>query len=296
MRLKFYKVLLQILNNMLIDTHCHIQFNAYKTDSEEVIKRCTDKDMILNAVGSQIDTSRRAVEYAEKYPNIYATIGLHPVHLFPTTVDEGEVVFKTREESFDFEEYKKLASHPKVIAIGECGLELYHLPENVTREEVLAKQKHDFLLQYKLATELGLPMVIHIRDAHPEMIELLKTLPHPIKGVVHCYTGNWEYAEEYLKMGLYLGFTGVITFPPKKTNPAPQLWLTEVVEKIPLDRILVETDSPYLAPTAYRGKRAEPWMVEEVVKKIAEIRKMGVEEIEKISFNNALELFNKIII
>ena len=279
---------------MLIDTHCHIQFNAYKDDWLEVIKRCEDKDMILNCVGSQIDTSRRAVEFAKKYNFVFATIGLHPVHLFSTYVDEGEVVFKTREESFDYEEYKKLALDPKTIAIGECGLELYHLPTDVDRKSILQRQEEVFLAQSQLAKECGLPMVIHVRDAHPEMIALLKKIPEGARGVVHCYTGNWEYAKQYLDLGLYLGFTGVITFPPKKTDPQPQIDLLEVIRNCPLEKMLVETDSPYLAPQAYRGERCEPWMVEEVVKKIAEIKGLSARDIEEIVLKNAKTLFTKI--
>lgn len=279
---------------MLIDTHCHIQFNAYKEDGTEVIERCRAKEMILNTVGSQIDTSKRAVEFAEKYDFVYATVGLHPVHLFSADVDEGEVSFKTREERFDYETYRQLAQHPKTIAIGECGLELYHLPKNVSKEDILKQQEETFLEQYRLAKEYGLPLVIHVRDAHKEMIDLLKKISPTINGVVHCYTGDWVFAEEYLKLGLCIGFTGVVTFPPKKTDPKPQIDLLEVVEKCPLERILIETDAPYLAPQAYRGERCEPWMVEEVAKKIAEIKGMSEREIVDITEKNAKKLFTKI--
>lgn len=280
---------------MLIDTHCHIQFNSYKDDYDEVIRRCTEKNMVLNCVGSQIDTSRRAVEYAEKYENIYATIGLHPVHLFSTEVDEEETKFKTREEKFDYEEYKKLASHPKVIGIGECGLELYHLPENIDKEEVLNKQKEGFLLQYKLAGELKLPMVIHVRDAYDEMVELLNAECRmqnvELKGVIHCYSGNWSQAAKFIDLGLHLGFTGILTYPARKTNPKPTEDLLEVVRNCPLERILIETDAPYLAPQKYRGERCEPWMVEEVAEKIAEIKGLTAEKVIEITVNNAKKLF-----
>ena len=134
-----------------------------------------------------------------------------------------------------------------------------------------------FLKHVELAQEFDLPVVIHVRDAHDEMIKRLKSLDKSIRAVVHCYTGNWEYAQEYLDLGFYLGFTGVVTFPPKKTNPQPQLELNQVVEHIPLDKILVETDAPFLAPQAYRGEQCEPWMTEEVVKHIANVRGLGVE-------------------
>jgi len=277
----------------MIDTHCHIQFKAYKDDYEAVIKKCTDFGMILNAVGTQQTTSAKAVEFAQKFDNVYATIGLHPVHLFPTYVDEAEGdAFVSRQENFDYEYYKQLGQNKKVIAIGECGLELFHIPEGKNEEEVLQKQRENFILQYKLAQELNIPLVIHVRDAHAQMIDLLKSFNAKINGTIHCYTGNWEFAQEYLALGLHLGFTGVITFPAKKTNPKPQWDLLEVVRNIPTDRMLVETDAPYLAPQAYRGQRCEPWMVLEVNKKIAEVKGMGLEEIAKLTHENAARLFN----
>ncbi len=279
---------------MLFDTHCHLQFNAYKDDAEIIYNKCADKGMLINIVGSQRDTSERALDYAKKYEKAYATVGLHPIHLISAEVDEEEIQFKSREEKFNFEFYEKLASHPKVIAIGECGLELYHLPEGVDETEALAIQTDAFIGQYKLAQKLNLPMVIHVRDAHRQMIDLLRSLKPTPRGVVHCYTSGWDYAKEYLDAGLYLGFTGVITFPPKKTDPKTQDDLIEVVKNCPIDRILIETDAPYLAPQAYRGKRCEPWMVEEVAKKVAELKGMAVEEVVDQTGRNALKLFNKI--
>lgn len=249
--------------------------------------------MLLNVVGSQYETSQRAVEYAEKYPFCFATVGLHPIHLVSAEVDEEEIKFKSREEKFDYEKYKVLAQNSKTIAIGECGLELYHLPEGLSEKEAVRIQSVAFVEQYKLAKELDLPMVIHVREAHRQMIDLLKTLPD-IHGVVHCYTSNWNFAQEYLNLGLYLGFTGVITFPPKKTDPKTQTDLLEVVKKCPLDRVLIETDAPYLAPQAYRGERCEPWMVEEVAKKIAEIKGLSVDETVAQSAKNAYRLFDRL--
>ncbi|MDD2757854.1 MAG: TatD family hydrolase [Patescibacteria group bacterium] len=310
---------------MLVDTHCHLQFSAYKNDADVVYKKCADKGMLLNIVGSQYDTSLRAIEYAEKYSNAYATVGLHPIHLVSAEVDEEEVQFKSREEKFDYDAYKKLAEQSKVIAIGECGLELHHLPEGKSEEEAIAVQTEAFIGQYKLAQELDLPMVIHVRNAHRQMIDLLRVIANrqlavkqspdnsenreiatssagrrtprndkKMRGVIHCYTANWEYAKEYLDLGFYLGFTGVITFPAKKTDPKTQEDLLAVVKNCPLDRILIETDAPYLAPQAYRGERCEPWMVEEAAKKVAEIRGLTAEEVIKQTTNNALGLFTGI--
>ncbi|KKQ40599.1 MAG: Hydrolase, TatD family [Candidatus Magasanikbacteria bacterium GW2011_GWA2_37_8] len=284
---------------MIIDTHCHLQFNGYNEDREAVIKRCQEAGMICNTVGTQKDTSRLAVELAEKYDFIYATIGLHPIHTSSTEVDEEETTFQSREEEFDEKYYNELAQSKKVIAVGECGLELFHIPEGANKEEVLEKQKKTFLQQINFANKHNLPMVIHVRDAHQETIEMLNLEIKNLKleiptGVMHCYTSDWINAEQYLKLGFYLGFTGVITFPPKKLDPKPQLDLLEVVKNCPLDKILIETDSPYLAPQAYRGERAEPWMVVEVAKKIAEIRNLGLEEVVEITTNNAKKLFTKI--
>lgn len=279
---------------MYIDTHAHIQFDAYKADRDAVVARCREKNTILNIVGTQKDTSSRAVEMAEAYDNMYASIGTHPIHLHSTHVDEEESSFLSREEIFDEAYYEELVKSPKVIGIGECGLDLYHLPKDKSKEEVLEKQKVVFLAHVKFAEKHDLPLVIHCRDAQDEMIALLRSLNRPIRGTMHCYTSDWEHAEQYLDMGLYLGFTGVVTFPPKKLDPAPQLGLLEVIEKMPLDRILVETDSPYLAAQAYRGTRAEPWMVTEVVKKIALVRKISEEKMNAIIVENTKRLFSKI--
>ena len=207
---------------MLVDTHCHVQFDAYKTDAVEVIERAASRNIVLNVVGTQKNTSKKAVALAESYDNIYATIGTHPIHLHATHVDEEETSFLSREESFDTVFYTKLVQSKKVIAIGETGLDLFHLPKDVSKEEVLEKQTRVFLDHLAFAHVHELPVVIHCRDAHEELLEVLSGVGHPISGTVHCYTGNWEFAQEYMKHNLCLGFTGIISFPAKKTNPEPQ--------------------------------------------------------------------------
>ncbi len=284
---------------MLVDTHCHVHFNAFKADADEVIQRTLGKDVLMNLVGTQASTSAGALALAEKYPGVFASVGLHPVHLFSQHLDEEESSFQTREENFDYEQYKKLAAHPKTIGIGECGLDLYRLPDGISREIVLAKQQAVFLQHVKLAREMDLPLVIHVRDAYGEMLELLRTELNvrgesQVRGVVHCFISNWENAVQFLDLGLYLGFTGIITFPPKKSDPGAQQALLEVVKKCPLDRMLLETDAPYLAPGSYRGKRAEPWMVEEVAKKIAEIKGCEPSEVQEATTANARALFIKL--
>lgn len=279
---------------MILDSHCHLQFRGSDEEREEILDICKERNIVLNLVGTQKDTSRQAVELAESRDNIFATIGIHPIHLFPTHVDEEESSFMSREENFDEDYFANLAKSEKVIAVGECGMDLFHVPKDKAVEEVLKKQKEVFLAQYHFAQKHNLALVIHVRDAHKEFIEVLEDLPKPIRGVVHCFSGDWWAAQKYLSFGLSLGFTGIITFPIKKTQPQIQEDLWEVVNKVPLDRFLVETDSPYLAPQKYRGTRCKAWMVEEVIEKIAEIKNLSVQEVGKLSWENSLRVFDKI--
>ncbi|OGH70143.1 MAG: hypothetical protein A3C90_00665 [Candidatus Magasanikbacteria bacterium RIFCSPHIGHO2_02_FULL_51_14] len=288
---------------MLFDSHCHLQFRAYDEDRGEVIRRCQEKGVVLNIVGTQSDTSRMAVELAEQYDNMYATIGLHPIQEHVVAVEEEGSSFTSRGEAFDTALYDELAQSKKVIAIGETGLDRFHVPADQPWAEVVEKQWAVFQQHAVLAQKNDLPLVIHVRDAHEEMIgrledqkiERSRDQGSGMRAVVHCYTSNWMHAQQYLDLGFYLGLTGVITFPPKKTDPQSQLDLLEVVKKMPLDRMLVETDAPFLAPQAYRGDRCEPWMVEEVVKKIAEVRGLSAEEVEKATTENARRLFAKMM-
>ncbi len=284
---------------IFVDTHCHVHFQSFKDDMTEVVEKTVSQGVVMNAVGTQRDTSRAGVELAQRYAHIYASVGLHPVHLFSQHIDEEESSFNTREEVFDYDYYRTLALNPKTIAIGECGLDLYRLPETISADQVLERQQAVFRDHFRLAQEVNLPLAIHVRDAYPQMIDLLKELmlqynQAQLRSVIHCYIGNWEYAQEFLKLGSYLGFTGIITFPPKKSAPEAQAALLEVVKKCPLDRMVLETDSPYLAPGKFRGKRAEPWMVQEVAKKIAEIKGISLSDVEKATTENALKLFSKI--
>src|SRR4030042_6382550 len=209
---------------MLIDTHAHVNFNAYKSDTDEVIRRSLDNNIWIINVGSQYSTSKRAVELAEKYEKgIYAAIGLHPIHA---------------RDGFNYEQYKKLAQSPKVLAVGEIGLD-YKEEYALFKEE----QKEVFLKQLKMAKELSLPIIFHCRMAHDDLINILNSQflinnSTQLEGVVHCFTGSWIQAEKYLAMGLYLGFNGIIF----KMN------LDDIIKKAPLDKILIETDCPYLIP------------------------------------------------
>ncbi|MFZ5390754.1 MAG: TatD family hydrolase [Patescibacteria group bacterium] len=274
----------------MIDTHCHLNFRAFKDDLSEVVSRANQAGVnkIIN-VGSQWDTSLRAVQMTGDNSNFYAAIGLHPIHLYEQAVDEEEDHFVTRAEVFDKQKYFDLAkSFPKVVAIGECGLDYFHCPKNVSLEEVKSKQTDLFKQQLELAYELNLPIIIHCREAYDDLLNILDKakddgcLP---RGVAHCFLGNRIQAARFLQLGYSLSFTGIITFK----NVAPEL--LAVVRDLPLNKIMVETDAPYLAPTPYRGKRNEPAYVIEVGKKVGEIRGLSLDEVDKITTDNAGSLF-----
>ena len=287
----------------LIDTHCHVHFNAYKEDSDEVIQRSLDAGVLMITVGTQTDTSRKAVEVANKYDGVWAAVGLHPNHLCeqefmdPSEVEEIATV-KTRCEKFDPEVYRELAKDPKVVAIGEFGLDYFHLPEQFDRDELIKDQKESMRVHLDLADELDLPVIIHSRDSHDDQIELLKEYVEAGKltrrGVIHCYTGTLEQAEKYFELGFMISFTGIITFPPKRSEISAGKELTqiqEVVKQVPLDKIMVETDAPYLSPVPERGKRNEPAYVQHVAEKIAELKGVSIEEVTEATNKNAQTLF-----
>jgi len=280
---------------MVIDTHAHLNFNAYKTDLDEVIRRSLDNNIWMINVGSQYETSKKAVEIAEKYPEgVYAAVGLHPIHLskgiFKTKIDKEEIEFQTKEEEFDYQKYKELAKSKKVVAIGETGLDYYYRPKTKKKlEEFKNKQKEVFLKHLELAQELNLPVIFHFRFAHDDLIKILADSQNSNKstgvdllpsGVMHCFTGSWEQAKEYLEMGFYLGFNGIIF----------KLDLDEIIKKTPLDKILIETDCPYLTPPPMTG-RNEPIYIKHVAEKIAKLRNLSYEEIARVTTENAKKLF-----
>jgi len=233
---------------MLIDTHAHLNFNAFKDDLDKVIGRCLAENIWMINVGTKYETSKRAVEIAEQYEEgVYAAVGLHPIHLGTGLVkirtDSEEGSFETGGEDFHISEYKSLAQSPKVVAIGEIGLDYYYKPKTKKKLELFKeKQKELLLKQLDLAKELNLPVIFHCRMAHEDLLKILnyklKTKNYKLNGVVHCFTGSWEQAKQYLDMGFYLGFNGIIY----------KLDLKEVIEKTPIEKILIETDCPYLTP------------------------------------------------
>ena len=283
---------------MYIDTHAHINFNAYKDDGPEVIKRTLDQGVWMILVGSESKTSERSVEYASQYSEgVYAAVGLHPSHLFDAYYDEQEVDVKffTKRQEFNFDFYKKLTLDKKVVGIGECGLEYGHLPKGVDPEVVKTKQKEVLRQHIDLATATNLPIIIHCRDAHDDCFNILNRVVSDGKlacrGVIHCFTGSWADAEKYLSLGFYISFTGIITFKPTKKIAEQHAAILDALKKIPLEKILIETDSPYLAPDPLRGTRNEPLNVKLVAKKIAELKGLSEEEVANTTFANARALF-----
>lgn len=288
---------------MLVDTHCHVHFNAYKNDRDEVIRRGLDSDVRMITVGTQKDTSRGALEVARLFDGVYAAVGLHPNHLTAMQFDEDEMPVKTRTERFDADFYRDLAVDPKVVAIGECGIDYYRLPKDIPIEEVKTLQRDTLLAHIRLASELNLPLIIHCRDgstplatgAHDDLFQILHSEIHDrhltLRGVIHSFTGTWRDAERYLDLGFAIGINGIVTFPPRKGDPNP---IPETVKKIPLDRLLLETDSPYLTPNPHRGKRNEPAYVRFVAETLASILDQPFTEIESRTTKNVVTLFQRL--
>ena len=252
---------------MFVDTHCHLNLDEFTNDYKQTVERAylaNVKKIII--VGSDLASSKKAVEIAKEYENnVYAAVGLHPTDAATEVFDEKKI--------------SELLYSKRVVAIGEIGLDFHG--ENIDKQtqlELLNKQ-------IDLAIYTDKPIIIHCRDAYSDLISALKSFSNLPKGVVHCYVGTWADAQTFLAMGFYLSFTGIITFGKNSE-------LEKVVQNTPLDRILIETDSPWLAPVPYRGKRNEPAYAVEVAKKIAEIKKIPLAEVETQTTKNAEILFN----
>ncbi len=281
---------------MLIDTHCHVHVNAFKDDMDEVIKRALASGVKMITVGTQRDTSASGLLVAEKYEGVWASVGLHPNHVCdPEFLDPNELEHPVHGETFDPGYYRKLALHPKCVAIGECGLDYYRLPEGGDHALMKRKQEEALRAHFDLATELGKPVIIHCRDAHAEQTKIIREYVEAGKlarrGVIHCFTGTLDEARAYIELGFYISFTGIITFPPRKDEGEVSP-LQQTVKGISIDRILIETDAPYLTPIPFRGKRNEPAHVKFVAEKIAQLKGMTMEEVAKITTENAQQLFD----
>ena len=276
-----------------IDTHAHLNLSAFKDDFDAVAADCAERGVTVLNVGTKESTSKRAVELAQQYDHMYAIIGLHPIQTVPSYHDEketgeGAAPFTSKGEVFDKTFYDELARHPKVVGVGECGFDYWH-----TTPDSFATQEENFIAQIQFANEHNLPLMIHTRGPKPGessptgrsvYTDVYETLKQYAKVTfnVHFYAGTIPEAEKFFDLGGTVSFTGVITFAKV---------YEEVVRAMPLNRIHGETDCPYVAPVPHRGKRAEPWMVQEVYKKIAAIRGENEEVVRLQLLENAKRLY-----
>ena len=250
---------------MLFDTHAHMNDPAFEADQEEMILGLKEKgtQLVMN-VGCCLSSSKDCIALAEKYPFVYAAVGTHP--------DAADEV-----DDAVLEAYRQMAQHPKVMAIGEIGLDYYY--ETIPREI----QQKAFRMQMELARELKMPVIVHERNAHDDGMRIVKEFKD-VTGVFHCYSGSAEMARQLVDMGWYIGFTGVLTF--KNARKA-----VETAERIPLDRIVLETDCPFMAPEPFRGKRNDPGYLYRMAERLAEIRGITVEEVHRITTENGKRLY-----
>lgn len=253
----------------LFDTHAHPTDNRFDEDREALLASMRERGMLCVCVGADMESSAASVELARREESIYASVGVHPHDAKAFTEDDVPVLtgWLTRE--------------PKVVALGEIGLDYYY---DLSPRDV---QKDVFARQLDLAYELDKPAILHIREAHGDTTDILLARARAgrmPRGVMHCYTGSWESAKTYLNLGLYISFSGALTF-----KNAPKLW--EVAEKAPLDRLLIETDCPYMAPVPLRGQRNEPAYIAYVCRKLAELREIDEEAAAEATFENGLRVF-----
>lgn len=255
----------------IFDSHCHPQMAQYNNDRDEVIQRAFDAGVSMICVGMDLETSKQAIELAQKHEGIWATVGLHPND--------------NLNEKFEPDKYRELLQQEKVVAFGEIGLDYYR----TEKPEDQKFQKERFEQQLRLAEKLKIPVILHSRDAgkgstgkvHEDMINILKNNFSGI-GVAHSFTGTIEDAKKYLELGFNLGFNGILTFARQ---------YDEMIKYVPLDRILLETDAPFLTPEPYRGKRNEPAHVVEVAKKLAELKNEPYEKVIEQTTENCKRLF-----
>ena len=252
----------------LIDTHAHLDDEKFAHDRAAVIERARESGVVkIITMGDSLDSSARSVALAEKFELVYAAVGIHPEEAQPMTAATDEQI-------------AAWAAQEKVVAIGEIGLDYYWEKD----EERRALQRAIFVRQLDLARQLKLPVCIHDREAHGDMMKILKTEGRGLRGVLHCYSGSWEMATELLKGDWYFGVDGPLTYK----NAAK---LPEIVQRLPAERILIETDSPYLSPMPFRGKRNEPAHVLYIAKKAAELRGESLEAFARATRENTRELY-----
>jgi len=285
-----------------IDVHAHVNFPDYEKDREEVVRRALDAGVWMINVGTTLQSSRDIVALAEKYEKgIYSIVGLHPTHVScehdtnEGSEGHGGIVGQDGfsnsysheyHERFDVAAFEPLVAHPKTVAIGECGLDVFRLDPRYDKAEVLRLQEEDFRKQIGLALKYDKPIMIHARGSYGRILEIIDEYLNRsgvrLRGNAHFFAGTVEEAKAFLDRGFTLSFTGVITFAKQ---------YKELVEFIPLERMLSETDCPFVTPVPFRGQRNEPLYVREVVSKIADIKALDVETVKKMLFSNAVREF-----
>ncbi len=253
-----------------IDIHSHLNFPNFDIDRDEVIAKLKEQKISTITVGTSVADSKSAIQLAEKHDHLFATVGIHPTHEWNPT---------------DFIELDALAAHPKVVAIGECGLDFFRSGAD---EESKKQQGILFANQIEIALRHDKPLMIHCRNAYEECLQVLSAyrtdhkLGDRLRGNIHFFAGNWEVAQKFFALGFSVSFDGPITFARD---------YDEVIKKAPLEMLMAETDAPFAAPVPYRGKRNEPAYVKEVVRKIAEIRGENFETVQRAMVENALRIF-----
>ena len=262
------------------DSHAHYDDEKFNEDRDEVIEKIYNADITkFISAGYDLESSKKAIELIEKYDFIYTTVGISPDGLKESVKETGNEILKLKEVILNFKnEKKKTGKKDKIVGIGEIGLDYYWNKEN---KEI---QKYAFIEQIKLANELDLPIAIHTREAVMDTLEILKQNPVNKKGVFHCCPFNRELVKEALKLGFYISIAGPVTFKNSKNAP-------EIIEMIPLDRILIETDSPYLAPEPVRGTRNDSRNVKYTAQKIADLKGLILEEVAEATYRNAETLY-----
>lgn len=278
---------------MLIDTHAHVNFDAFKDDADTVIKNALAEKIWMILVGTDYKSSKAALHLANKYETgVYAAVGIHPIHLAATSMQGDDYNFVSRQEEFNNDMYEQLLSFEKVVAVGEIGLDYYHINKADDIQAVKKKQQEIFYNQLILARKKNLPVIIHCRNAHDDTLRVLdefrkeykQLLPHnQAWGVIHCFSGDEDLAWRYFNLGLIISFTGLITFSRQ--------W-DDLIRKLPLDKFMIETDCPFMTPEPFRGQRNEPLLVKYVANRIAEIKNLSPEKVAEMTTVNAKNLFN----
>lgn len=259
-----------ILTSFLVDTHCHLNFKAFADDAGEVIKHTQEAGVGMVVVGADVATSKKAIELAGEHDGVWAAVGIHPIHV--------NKLKSKQERDMAVEGVRQLVFKAKVVAIGEIGLDYYREPiDKEGQKEVLRG-----LL--KLAKESEKPIIFHSRQSFDNSLVILKECARGLSGVFHCFGGNWEQAREILDLGFYLGFNGLITYSGDEAN-------REVVRRMPIERLVLETDSPFLTPVPLRGQRNEPANVKLVAQEIAKLRDIDESLVAKVITENAKRIF-----